>query len=331
MTAALSLASVVLAMFSFLAEIINDHRELYFEKKSHREKREYTMAIVESICEDGRFLKRDKHTWKEASFETARQKVAHAMQYRQRCLLNNVTDFNEETMEDNESTSSSIKYDVQTSDETTDNTYATTSIECGFLTRVTIADASRQVDSSFLNAIRTSSRVNADVQYEGADDNVHATSSIEPGLPTRVDISSQGDSHFMNLNRSMTSTTSQTCPAKIRVVSNEMGLHVPNAARYQQFRTTYDSTNIKHFCSREHDAISDLVFMPSQLSQPLNAAIGKSEVFLPKSSDEQSTDGQMPTPAFNSLLRGTSDFSFGDFSLDGEFMSSVEGGDHLNM
>ena len=312
------------------AEIVNDHRERYFETKSHREKREYTMGIVESICEEGRFLKRDKNSWKEASFETARQKVAHAMQYRQRCLLNTASELSEDIVEDDKSMSSTDKDDVPTSNGVHDNNNSTSSIEAGLQTRVSIADTSRQFDSHFLNPKRTSDRFKDDVQTsDGENVNYYATSSIESGLLDRVDVSSQVNSPFCKLGSTTTLTTSETYPAKVRIVSNEMGLHVPNATRCQQFRSTYDSTSNKHFCSREHDTLSDLVFMSSYSSQPLNETIRRNEAFLPKSTDEQSADVQFPPPV-NALLRGTSDFSFGDFSLDGEFMSNIEGSDHQN-
>lgn len=294
------------------------------------------MGIVESICEEGRFLKLEKNSWKEASFETARQKVAHAMQYRQRCLMNTASDFNEEIVEDDKSMSSIDQNDVSTSNGVSDSyndNNGTTNIEDGLQTRMTRVDTSRQFDSLFLNPRRTPDHFKDDARTsDGENVNCYPTSSIEPGLLSRVDVSSQVNSHTLNLGSTTTSTTTETYPAKIRIVSNEMGLHVPNATRCQQFRSTYDSTSNKHFCSREHDTLSDLVFMSSHASQSLNNSIGKNEAFLPKSSDEQSTDVQIPPP-YSSLLRGTSDFSFGDFSLDGEFMSYIEGtsSDHQNI
>ena len=285
------------------------------------------MGIVESICEHGRFLKRDKLTWREASFETARQKVAHAMQYRQRCLLSTAPDFNEESIDVNESTLSSFKYDVQTSDESTDNNFATKRIEGGLLNTLPTA-YSEEFD--FSNPKRTSRQVTDDVQSEGANYNIYAPLSIELALLTRMDRSSPVDSLFLNLERSMTSTTTETCPTKMRVVSNEMSLQVPNVTYCQQLRSTLDCTSNKQFCFREQGTLSDLDFVSSHLSQPLNATIGKNEVLLPTSSDEQTAEVLIPPP-YSNLLRGTSDFSFGDFSLDGKFVSSIEDGDHQNV
>ena len=308
-------------------EIINEHRERYFEAKSHKEKREYTIGIVESIRKNGRFLKRDKHTWKEASFETARQKVAHAMQYRQRCLMSAAPDFNEESMndkmnDDGKSTASSVKDDVQTSDGEADNIYAT--IDSGLRTKVPTTIGSRKVDSYFWNQEQILGNATDGLQtLDGASENVYAVSSIDAGVLSRVATSDMSIYAQSNIG-SRTAPTTATYPAQLRVVSDIVRLYEPNSSLDQQYRSTFDS---KFICSQENIKLSDLVFMPSQSSQPSSTTMEKHEALLPKSSDEHSTDAPIPPP-FQSLLRGTSDFSFGDFSLDGEFMSSVEDGDH---
>jgi hypothetical protein len=66
--------------------MINSNRELYFSGLTQYEKKTMTSEIVQSVMKKGRFLKLDKKTrqWMPISAETARTKVAHALQYRNR-------------------------------------------------------------------------------------------------------------------------------------------------------------------------------------------------------------------------------------------------------
>ena len=275
------------AALSFHTEIINQNRERYFETKSHREKRELTSGIVKSICEDGRFLKRDKHTWKEASFETARQKVAHAMQYRQRCLTNTTPLFDDEVIEDDASVASSrFRSEAQKYDgSTTIDRYSTSDIDGKLQRREAFASSSSEMDSQ-------------------------------------------------QLILENTSTNTDTYPANLRVVSDVMGLHVSNPTYCQQFRSTHDTANNNCFYTHEQDNLTDLVLSASSDRAQLFPVpvVGNSEAFLLKSIDEQSSSSDVPIPLpLQSMLRGTSDFSFGDFSLNGEFMTTIEDGDHENI
>jgi hypothetical protein len=63
--------------------LIRANRTRYFQA-SQTNKKAITVEIVQTIHIDGRFIKFEKSKWYEVSFETARQKVAHAIQYRQR-------------------------------------------------------------------------------------------------------------------------------------------------------------------------------------------------------------------------------------------------------
>lgn len=67
-------------------DLINYHRDSYAEAQQLLGKWDITMAIVEAVLEDGRFLKptTGEKTWTVIALEDARQKVAHAIQYQNR-------------------------------------------------------------------------------------------------------------------------------------------------------------------------------------------------------------------------------------------------------
>lgn len=93
--------------------IVNDSRTRYFQTASRRAKREISIELVRRILKTGRFLKVEKNSWKEVSFETARQKVAHAMQYRQRCSLSATPNLGNEFNEDVESIQAQIESEAK--------------------------------------------------------------------------------------------------------------------------------------------------------------------------------------------------------------------------
>jgi hypothetical protein len=97
--------------------IVNDSRSRYFQTASRRAKREISVEIVRRILTTGRFLKVEKNSWKEVSFETARQKVAHAMQYRQRCSLSTMPSLGNEFNEDVASIQVPIKQETEITSE----------------------------------------------------------------------------------------------------------------------------------------------------------------------------------------------------------------------
>jgi hypothetical protein len=253
-------------MFShtYHTEIVNEHRARYFETKSHREKREYTTSIVESICEVGRFLKRDKHSWKEATFETARQKVAHALQYRQRCLSN----ISDEIINDNISIASSIRGEAQ-----------------------------------------------------------YPESELQSKRPFEVEQSRRPfEEDIQQLDLETSTEVTDKYPSNLRVVSDVMGLHISNQNNTQQFRSSFDSGSNKYFYYHQHDKLNDALLASMQCSQPFNASIVSKETSLSKALDEPSAEeesSEIPLP-LKSMLRSTSDFSFGDFSLNGDFMSNIK-------
>jgi hypothetical protein len=66
-------------------EFIHSNRQRYFRANLH-DKRAITMEILSAVQSKGRFLVKEENEWKAVSDETARQKIAHSIQYRQRCL-----------------------------------------------------------------------------------------------------------------------------------------------------------------------------------------------------------------------------------------------------
>ncbi len=262
--------------FSFHAGIINDHREAYFQLKNQKEKRTFTAGIVESIQEVGRFLVRDKHTWKEASFETARQKVAHAMQYRQRCIVNASNCFSSEMYD----SSSSFHGGVKTLDDELYDIYSTSDNEQKWQRSERIADSS-----------------------------------------------TQGNSLLQETVTGSTTTATEIHPTNVQVVSDEMGDHLSNhfSTGSRRYESAFDFTSSKDYYTLRDDNVplNSIVMMASQVSQSFNVPVGYDEAVLSKTPDEQQSACDVPLPS-QSMQRGTSDFSFGDFLLTGEFMSSTE-------
>lgn len=73
--------------YLFVAVLIQSNRDRYFRSSSQIEKRSITLEIVGAVQKRGRFLKYENSAWEEVPLEKARQKVAHAIQYRRRCSL----------------------------------------------------------------------------------------------------------------------------------------------------------------------------------------------------------------------------------------------------
>jgi hypothetical protein len=160
-------------------------------------------------------------------------------------------------------------------------------------------------------------------------DDLYSTSFIDGKLvrkePFEI-LSCTEDTRLLDTRNS--ATIADAYPANLRIVSDVMGFHMSNPNYSQQFRSTCDyASNKNGFCSNEQDTFSDVMLTSSQNAQPFSATEGNSEAFLSKASDEQSADVQIPLP-LHAVLRGTSDFSFGDFSLNGDFMSNIEDCNH---
>lgn len=66
--------------------LVHANRTLYFKAITKAEKRIITTDLTEEILKKGRFLKAEGKQWCIVPFECARQKIAHAIQYRQRCF-----------------------------------------------------------------------------------------------------------------------------------------------------------------------------------------------------------------------------------------------------
>jgi hypothetical protein len=66
--------------------LVHANRTSYFKAVTKAEKRIITTELTEEILKKGRFLKAEGNQWCIVPFESARQKIAHAIQYRQRCV-----------------------------------------------------------------------------------------------------------------------------------------------------------------------------------------------------------------------------------------------------
>ena len=69
------------------------------------EKRAVTSEIVRFVLQTGRFLKKVRGTWVKLPFEEARQKVAHALQYRRRRSLKLLRGVSDHVLDDKSRTS----------------------------------------------------------------------------------------------------------------------------------------------------------------------------------------------------------------------------------
>lgn len=72
-------------------DCIQANRERYFNALTNVAKRDITMEILQFIRQKGRFLRRGAHGWVDVPTPDIQQKVAHALQYRRRCVIKEKT------------------------------------------------------------------------------------------------------------------------------------------------------------------------------------------------------------------------------------------------
>jgi hypothetical protein len=73
------------------SDCIQANRERYFNALTNVAKRDITMEILHFIRQKGRFLRRGAHGWVDVPTPEIQQKVAHALQYRRRCVIKEKT------------------------------------------------------------------------------------------------------------------------------------------------------------------------------------------------------------------------------------------------
>ena len=178
--------------------------------------------------------------------------------------------------------------------------------------------------SSFLGGVKTSD----DEHYD-----IYSTYDNEQEWPRSeriADSSTRGNLLLPELVTGSTTTTTGRHSTNVQVVSDDMGDHLSNqiSAGSRRHESAFDFTSSKDYCTLSDDKVplNNIVMMSSQVSQSFNVPVGYDESVLSKTPDEQQSACDVPLP-LQSLQRGTSDFSFGDFSWNGEFMSSIEDGD----
>jgi hypothetical protein len=66
--------------------LVDANRTVYFNSITKAEKKNITTELTKEILKKGEFLKAEGNKWRVVPFESARQKIAHAIQYRQRCV-----------------------------------------------------------------------------------------------------------------------------------------------------------------------------------------------------------------------------------------------------
>jgi hypothetical protein len=77
--------------FLLCLDCIQANRERYFNALTNVAKRDITMEILQFIRQKGRFLRRGAHGWVDVPTPDIQQKVAHALQYRRRCVIKEKT------------------------------------------------------------------------------------------------------------------------------------------------------------------------------------------------------------------------------------------------
>jgi hypothetical protein len=70
-----------------IVDYIQANRDRYFNAPTNGQKRHITMEILETIRRKGRFLRRGAQGWVDVGTADVQQKIAHALQYRRRCVL----------------------------------------------------------------------------------------------------------------------------------------------------------------------------------------------------------------------------------------------------
>jgi hypothetical protein len=259
---------------------VDTNRTRYFNASSQREKREISNGIVQLLNEASvRFLKLEGRVWGEVSFETARQKVAHAMQYRQR-------------------RSSHLKSHP--------TTHTTTSY------------ISAKVNPVSINVPTTNASSNS---YMIADLSLCHEPSLAP--------LSRSDSIQWDHNAAILFPKN---PTTARFVSGSVDPNELKLPTFDQQKvcSSCDVHKLLCLCFREQCMANDLLLMSSHIAESSQNNPSNNVATLEKQSTDEYSEylsDAYPFPPVHCLSRGTSDFSFGDFSLNGPISSVGDGYD----
>jgi hypothetical protein len=276
------------AFFLTTVALIRANRTRYFQA-SQINKKAITVEIVQTIHVDGRFIKFEKSKWYEVSFETARQKAAHAIQYRQRQASSNY----DTSFLNKEETSGFTCQSKKQKREKTNAVSVQTQVMTDNVNTENITDL-KNVAWSISDVDCLEAQSHSYSYFDGH-------SNDQKSIPTVPELNSN-----LNLINHPNDTLGDDNKSEQSVSSDAIGI----------------LRNCAPTASSSLQCTVSMEFTASQQGAFDTSSVSLSQMLTLLRENHHVQDLRIPPP-MHSLFRATSDFSFGDRSINGWAMLSI--------